>query len=375
MRSIDTQNLLVNWVDGMKVNQTHFQQTENAFLELLAANAALSLHQHKYGLVVDDYGKSSFDLSWDSSLSKLSLKRCKAVTQGGWQIDILPAYKVEDIIDLNTDEIKAAQTLYVYLKVNPYDRIAIGNPDPSESRTRPPFVIPTYTLGVMAVKNRMPSSDPFTLIIGKMNKDGDSFDQLDPNYIPPCVSISANDNLLTLFEKMLADLNQIQEASVQIMERIYSKKIQIKDQSVSIPLSRLAEQTASYLNGNLWKFSVESPTQPPVVLMTYLVDFFVSFETTLELIRPEHRQKLLDYFKSWKGITPDEIYQSILRIKRLTLAFSHDDVRETLDELTDFLDRLEDLFQKIKTLNPSFTEITTKPGTIRIESKRKRNNS
>lgn len=373
MRSIDTQNLLVNWVDGMKVNQTHFQQTENALLELLAANAALSLHQHKYGLVVDDYGKSSFDLSWDASLSKLSLKRCKAVTQGGWQIDILPAYKVEDIIDLNTEEIKAAQTLYVYLKVNPYDRIAIGNPDPSESRTRPPFVIPTYTLGVMAVKNRMPTSNPFTLVIGKMNKDGDSFDQLDPNYIPPCLSASANEDLLTLSEKMHDDLKSIQKSSVQIIEKIHSKKVQLTDQSVAIPLSKLAEQTASYLSGSLWKLSVQAPTQPPVGLMTYLVDFFVHFETTLELIRPDLRQKLLDYFRSWRGITPDEINKKILKTKQLK--FNHDDVRETLDELTDFLDDLEDLFQKIKTLNPSFTEITTKPGTIRIESKRKRNNS
>lgn len=77
----------VNWIDGMKVNKSHFQQTEHWIADHLKDNIALSLTDYNYGLLPSS---EEVDNSLDYQIEveqtqfvKITLFSCRAITRGG----------------------------------------------------------------------------------------------------------------------------------------------------------------------------------------------------------------------------------------------------------------------------------------------------
>ena len=97
MESHSKNHYFVNWVDGMKINKSHFQETDNATIDLIAKTAAVIVNSNRYGLLaVGDFKHKPEDivLSLDGQQTlKAQLNNCLAVSSGGHYIHITDAFK------------------------------------------------------------------------------------------------------------------------------------------------------------------------------------------------------------------------------------------------------------------------------------------
>ncbi|RYF46285.1 MAG: hypothetical protein EOO39_50000, partial [Cytophagaceae bacterium] len=87
-------HLPVNWIDGMKLSQQHFVETDHHVQDLVRDSISLFLTSYNYGLLPPVRGTSvahEFDLlEKNSDHVEVRLSRCNAITQGGCRIAINP---------------------------------------------------------------------------------------------------------------------------------------------------------------------------------------------------------------------------------------------------------------------------------------------
>ena len=82
----------VNWIDGMKINKSHFEAMEESLLQIVANSEKKSLTPINFGLLPDTAQQGTvmdLSLSLDGADSvTIILNRCRAITLGGYQIEI-----------------------------------------------------------------------------------------------------------------------------------------------------------------------------------------------------------------------------------------------------------------------------------------------
>ena len=85
----------VNWVDGMKINKTHFIDQNNAMKDVLHDVGSFHLTPHRYGILPPSVaGENTFSVrvSLDNQNTlRVAVEACQAITPGGVRIS-LPAF-------------------------------------------------------------------------------------------------------------------------------------------------------------------------------------------------------------------------------------------------------------------------------------------
>lgn len=147
---------LVNWADGMPVNKKHFIQLEDHFTDRLCEYQSFQLNRANYGLLPFRKGEA---VSGDFSITELvtgtlevRLKRCLALTAGGYLIDydaggddeLTASFHIA--IDETEDK---DQRWDVILMADPFERLPSGVPDEKETSPRQPDALPDYALSVV----------------------------------------------------------------------------------------------------------------------------------------------------------------------------------------------------------------------------------
>lgn len=147
------EHLPINWVNGQKINNTHFFETYYNVVEMLRQNHEEELTSYNYGFG-DKSEKEECSIDMDikgESAETLSveLRACNAVTRNGYHIlftkelygDFTPKCTLKDIeIDLST-----RQVVCILLTVNPYKMLPVGVPDPETTPLHHPYVLPEVT--------------------------------------------------------------------------------------------------------------------------------------------------------------------------------------------------------------------------------------
>ena len=236
MKNPKQNHYYVNWVDGMKINKSHFQDSDNANIALITKATSIVVNQNHYGLLPslnEDSSSDSIQLSLDGQNTlSVQVSKCKAVTQGGYFIDIsTETNALQDAkgkfasvgVKLDVENL-SEENLYIVLNINPYSKIAIGEANVEEEPPRHPYVMPAFNLNVIVEDQISDASlgDGF-LIIGKIVMNGGA-PQLDPNYIPPCYSIQSNQDLVYIYSEIGVFFNAIEKYCLQIIQKIFQKK-------------------------------------------------------------------------------------------------------------------------------------------------------
>src|SRR5690348_11341109 len=86
----DLQYLPVNWIDGMKISRQHFEETGRYLEERLLDTAAQQLTDHGFGILPAADSLKLTVICETGNRILLELVSCKAVTPGGFRIQILP---------------------------------------------------------------------------------------------------------------------------------------------------------------------------------------------------------------------------------------------------------------------------------------------
>lgn len=179
---------LINWQDGMKINQTHFQQSEFALVEKMAQGDRVGLSAHNYGLLEGD----QIDVEWNvltepGGQVRIRILRIHAITTSGNRIDIFPEMSEETSYPLEglVEKYGMNAELMVVLQVFPQKPKPFGTPDPDEYPPRIPFQLPSHKIGLLQHSNQERISlGKYQAIIGQLSIRAGLVEKND-QYIPP----------------------------------------------------------------------------------------------------------------------------------------------------------------------------------------------
>jgi hypothetical protein len=214
----------VNWKDGMKVNSSHFRETEHWILYELSRRSALNLNSFSYGLLPAD-NKFSASVSMISEQKvKVSLHYCTAITRGGGIIVLNEKTYPEPehlFTTLDTKE-KDYQQFVVLLSCNPEKRVEGGEPDPEEIPLRYPqawlhvglHVIPVHEVKMNDAGTFHLPVARFSLIDGKLEKE---------DYVPPCTCIASHPDLLFMQQEFVQLSNELRQSLIRLARQCYGK--------------------------------------------------------------------------------------------------------------------------------------------------------
>lgn len=199
----------VNWIDGMKINKNHFISQDDAWKDALNDIASVNLSPIRYGILPPAASREdSFNIKItldNQNTLRVTVLSCNAITAGGVRI-ILPSTLASGLS--NTDGVPATSfqfspsrgeaAWWVVLITNPFEKQPAGSPDPADSPPRYPYVLPTYSIQVVSDSQFSEFvQHPYALTIGKVSVNGNEV-RVETDYIPPCFSISAHPDLVSL---------------------------------------------------------------------------------------------------------------------------------------------------------------------------------
>src|SRR5690606_34088190 len=166
MQQNQHQYLPVHWMDGMKMNKTHFISQNNAYTAQIAQSVGGLINKINYGLLpatgFNGVGSNGLKISVSTDNQhqvQVRLYNCVAITRGGYMIQVdeqrplTGEFLSAGISDLNApyrELIGKTSDYLVVLTVNPYERIPYGQIDPAEMPPRIPYTLPTYSLGLVS---------------------------------------------------------------------------------------------------------------------------------------------------------------------------------------------------------------------------------
>lgn len=346
----------VNWVDGMKLTQQHFLDTDLHVADLVRDTASLFLTRYNFGLLPPVHGTRLFseiqllDKVGNSVVVRVS--RCNAITAGGCRIAINPETRDSEGNHLATslpvdDAVAEADrpNYYAILTVHPFKQVPVGPLDPDESPVRHPFSDARYKLEVVQT-DRIKAEElgPYVLIIGRIIfHDGRYL--VDKDFIPPCTCMESHPRLLEYQADFDGRLNALQRDSFAIVRRIHA---QPQPSSIARNVRELCLRMADYLGQILFNYRNLGSQHPPVYLLDYFNNLTSIILTALYCMPAREKEELLHYFYEWTAVTPNS-FEELLR-NLVELDYRHQDIGASMQHVDRFLTVMEGLWAKLSRL-------------------------
>ncbi len=195
----------INWEKGMRLSEQVFIDADNHWDSLLNKIRKTLIAGH-YGFV-----DSNFCLEGEFNKGKFTVRKliCRAITPAGYFIDIQADYPSAFSMNNPNREIEAApgQELYLYVAVNPFVNIPIGEINPMEQINRYPYSDPQYEFFFTTEPNTLIENACLIAKFYKMERD--------VTFIPPCVSIATSKLLQEVLSEVKAKLNTLSRTLIE----------------------------------------------------------------------------------------------------------------------------------------------------------------
>lgn len=349
-------HLRVNWIDGMKINKDHFIDSTNALLSEINNASQKRITPLNYGLspYYGDQDSSSIDISISidgQNTVEVVLRKCLGITLGGHLIDINPTtislleqsghiLQHQYTIDENENE------WFIIIKVNPFKTIPVGNADSDEIPPRHPHSLPEYKLDIIAkgdVNNNEIGINHIT--IGKIVLI-DNTPTLYENFIPPCSSIQSHPDLRFSYSELSAFLNHMEKYSLHIIQKIHQKK---QTNDLAHMVLSLSQNTMRHLNGVIPEFRLIDKHEPPIAMITKLVNLARVIKSSLDVFVGTGKEELLNYLTDWCDLNQGAFENTLVRM--IELEYAHTDINASLLKISDFTKLMLSLFKKLNELD------------------------
>lgn len=348
-------NHRVNWIDGMKINKNHFIDFENSIVSLINSSEEKYLTTTKFGLLPNFSEEgSSIDIAVSvdgQSTIEVILNKCKAITLGGFQIDInkdtvslleQSGHILKQQYSINKDE----DEWFVVLTVNPSSRIPVGDADPDEEPPRHPFVIPEYKLDILP-KSEVSKQEMglFHITLGKITLDND-VPVLDENFIPPCTSIQSHDDLKFVYQEIGTFLNKMESYTTHIIQKIFQKK---QTNDLAHMVLALSQNVLFYLNNIISEFRIKDKNEAPVEMILKLMGLSRVIKSNLDVFIGTGKEDLLNYLTDWCDLNQGA-FENVM-IGLIELEYVHTDINDSLFKISSFTRLMLSLFKRLNELD------------------------
>lgn len=346
----------VNWVDGMKINKTHFVEQNHAIQDALHDAASLHLNPHRYGVLPPSVaGENTFGVkvSLDNQNTlRVVVEACQAVTPGGVRIS-LPAFSSPvateaDVMPATILPFTAAGTdleWWIVLIVHPYNTQAAGAPDLTENPPRFPYVVPSYTIEVVPqAQYAQFRYYPYALTVGKIFVYNNEVSLVD-FYIPPCYAVAAHPELISLLGEFDVFLASLERNCTQIVQKIFKKSQQNEvSELVMFLCDRVMLYLAQALTAVRWTLLHESPA----ALFFTMASLARVIKNTIDLRIGSGKDELMNYLSEWCDLKQGELESMLASIANMS--YEHTDVNKNISESAVFVKVISRLFGTLSKL-------------------------
>ena len=346
----------VNWIDGMKINKSHFIAQDDACKDAMHDIAALNLSSVKFGILpATAGGDNTFDVKItadNQNTLRVSVLACNAITCGGVRI-VLPALSTPSNSDadgipattLTFSKTGEETVLYIAIVVNPYNKRPAGSPDLNDDPPRYPFVLPTYT--IEAVSDYQLSQylhNPYALIVGKVMVNGNEV-VVDSDYIPPCFSINSHADLISLYADIDKYLGLLEMTCIEIVQNILKKNQQ---NELSELVKFLCDRVMIFLSESITKLRFTSLYESPATLFVTIASLARLIKNLIDMRIGSGKETVMNYFIKWTELKQGDFENYLTSLA--ALRYNHNDVNENINAVRPFVDMTSKLFKTLSKL-------------------------
>ncbi|MFB6454617.1 hypothetical protein ACE38W_05040 [Chitinophaga sp. Hz27] len=340
---------LVNWVNGMKIQQQHFVLLENAMLERVASAAAITLHEQNFGLLTQEPAKASCELTHDMDGSwKLRLLHCNGITPDGLhiQLPLLPPVTGFVMPGITYHPLpESSETCFVIVEQHIYERIPVGDIDTTELPYRNPAAIAEIHLKIIAA-NIMDQVGvgPGQIVLARI-LSAHQKPVIDQQYIPPCMYITSHHLLIDYFNDVHHYLSEIMLYANEIIRHIRMRE---NNQDLAACILEICKGMGDLISYLLPELAHITRFQGPVYLFTMLSKVTGNFQMLTTYRIGQWREQVFNYFALWLDITPG-VFESMIWAAR-NIEYYHLDIAGSLKPGLDLLSILHKLTKNISQL-------------------------
>ncbi|MBC7418339.1 MAG: type VI secretion system baseplate subunit TssK [Pedobacter sp.] len=346
----------VNWINGMKINKDHFIAQDDGWKDALNDIASLNVSPVRYGVLSPSAsGDETFNIKTtldNQNTLRAAVLSCNAITSGGVRI-VLPA-KASGNPD--TDGVPSTSfqfspsakeaTWWMVLTVNPFERQPAGSPDIDDSPPRFPFVLPVYTVQIVSDSQFSQfANSPYALPVGKIMVTANEV-KVDPNYIPPCFSVSAHPDLVSLYTELDHFLGDLETRCSQIVQKIFKKNQQNElSELVMFLCDRIMLYLGQSITGMRWTIIHESP----VALFAIIVGLARVMKNTIDLRIGSGKEEMMNYLSEWCELKQGELESLFTTLANLR--YNNNDINKNIEKIVSFVKVTSKLFETLSKLD------------------------
>ena len=339
----------VNWIDGMKISEHHFNQLENSIIDRFRDTAALTLTNFNYGLLPPKQGAtSSLELSTvidQSGLIRVRLKVCRAITAGGARVEI----SSENASMLNAFETtinpRSKESLYIVLAVKPFERLLIGQPDPEEEPLRHPFAVTSCKIEAIPESELNTNLDPaYHLILGRLKSSGNEIFP-DTEFIPSSSTVQSHPKLIEEYQNLGNLLGQIGQYATVIVQKVKTEK---QKTDLAVNVMYVAEKFVFFLADKIAPYRWTIPQMPPVFMIEMFLSFAYLAKSSFDCQTEKEREQMFTYFQQWTDLTPAQFQDRLTSV--IEIEYNHQDIAGAIFEIKNFTSVMVKLFTQLSKL-------------------------
>ena len=346
----------VNWIDGMKINKNHFIEQDNAAMDALQGMVSLGLSPLRFGVLpASAAGEETFNvkIAFDNQSSlRVSVLACQAVTSGGVHIS-LPAFSTVGQTDtgniLTTSfPFSASNTesnWWIFLFAHPYEKQAAGSPDLAENPPRFPNALPTYTLQLVSESNyKQQAYHPYGIAVGKVSIVSNDV-RIEADYIPPCFSINAHPDLLSLHGELDSYLANVELNCSEIVQKIFKKNQQ---NEISELVMFLCDRVMQYLGQAITSMRWNMVYNAPAAMFETISSLARVMKNSIDMRTGSGKEELMNYMSEWCELKQGELETMLSSLANTN--FNQNDINKNIQKIVLFVKVTSRLFETLSKL-------------------------
>lgn len=344
-------NNAINWVDGMKVSQSHLNEQDNFVIDTIRDSNSLYINNFNYGILPASgqfADKMVFEIySTATNDAQLVIKNCNAVTLAGYRIEI-PEFdlNVRTLAKKLTNDENIDGDYYILVSVNPFDKIPFGEIDAEEIPPRHPYTKPNYNVEMVSVAalNSNLSGGNY-IVLGKVNFKG-GFAQIDTNFIPPCTSVLSHQKLVDYQSSFIRSVSNLQQFAFKIIQKSAHKE---QNTALATNVRALCVTLLNTLADSYFGFKNRSIEEPPIFLIEIFSKLALRIYNTIQMTPNAEVEEMLNYSLEWSDVAPHTFIGQLTSASEIN--YDHYHCGEYLKNIQSMLGCLETVFGKLSELD------------------------
>lgn len=351
-----SQHLQVNWIDGMKINKSHFLASQMYANQLAIGVSQIHLTAINFGLISNRQNGNPLKFTFfvdNHKFIKVRLEECRAVTFGGERIILPPGLahelNLEGEYDLRQDEDELRnnqeKNLLINLLVNPNNPIPYGEPDPEENPPRHPFLVPEFILSIVPEDRVKSGPNKNQITIGRIVVNSVEA-YLDETYIPACTTVESHPKLLEVYNIIVRFFGNLEMHVVQILQKIHTKN---QNNPLSLMILDLSDKMSMFLASHTNFTRQISLYEPPVYMMDQVVGLGRLMKNYVDSKSGSGKEELLNYFAEWCSIQQGDF--EILFSNMVNTDYDHSDMYVLIEKIVKFVRTIDELFAALSRLD------------------------